>query len=79
MLQVHGLDIAMEFLPFFEEEQERADWVVNRLVENDVKSVAEDFLEYHQQSISMNATGDSENLIFLVLPFLSLKYSDGKA
>lgn len=27
-------------------------WVINRLVENDIKSLLEDFLEYHQQTMS---------------------------
>ena len=45
-----GLDVAMSYLPGYEDQQEEADWVLNRLVENDVKELAADFLEYHQQN-----------------------------
>lgn len=47
-----GLDIIMEYLPGNEEFAEDADWVINRLVENDIRSLPEDFLEYHQQTMS---------------------------
>ena len=47
-----GLDILMEFLPGNEESQENADWVINRLVENDIKSLPDDFLEYHRSTMS---------------------------
>ena len=47
-----GLDIIMEYLPGNNEFAEDADWVVNRLVENDIKSLPEDFLEYHRQTMS---------------------------
>lgn len=47
-----GLDIVMEFLPGNDEAQEEADWVTNRLVENDIKSLPEDFLEYHRATMS---------------------------
>jgi len=42
----------MEFLPGNEEPQEKADWVINRLVENDIKSLPDDFLEYHRSTMS---------------------------
>ena len=47
-----GLDIVMEFLPGNDEAQEEADWVINRLVENGIKSLPEDFLEYHRATMS---------------------------
>jgi len=47
-----GLDIVMEFLPGNDEAQEEADWVINRLVENDIKSLPEEFLEYHRSTMS---------------------------
>ncbi len=47
-----GLDIIMEFLPGNDEAQEEADWVINRLVENDVKSLMDGFLEYHRATMS---------------------------
>jgi hypothetical protein len=47
-----GLDIIMEYLPGNDEFQEDADWVINRLVERDIKSIPDGFLEYHQQTMS---------------------------
>ncbi|MHB1001953.1 MAG: hypothetical protein ACYC27_22155 [Armatimonadota bacterium] len=47
-----GLDIEMAYLPGNDEYQEDADWVINRLVENDIKSLPDGFLEYHQATIS---------------------------
>ena len=47
-----GLDIVMEFLPGNDEAQEEADWVINRLVENAVKSLPDGFLEYHRATMS---------------------------
>lgn len=47
-----GLDIIMEYLPGNEDAQEDSDWVINRLVENDIKSLPEDFLDYHRQTMS---------------------------
>ncbi len=47
-----GLDVEMAYLPGNEEYQEEADWVINRLVENDVKSLRDDFLEYHRCTMS---------------------------
>lgn len=47
-----GLDIIMEYLPGNDDFQEDADWVINRLVENDIKSLVDGFLEYHQQTMS---------------------------
>ena len=47
-----GLDIIMEYLPGNDEYQEDADWVINRLVENDIKSLSDDFLQYHRQTMS---------------------------
>lgn len=39
-------------MPGSKEFQEDGDWVVNRLVENDIKSLLEGFLEYHQATMS---------------------------
>ncbi|MHB1000771.1 MAG: hypothetical protein ACYC27_16135 [Armatimonadota bacterium] len=47
-----GLDIEMAYLPGNEDYQEEADWIINRLVENDIKTLPDDFLEYHQTTIS---------------------------
>lgn len=47
-----GLDIIMEYLPGNDEFQEDADWIINRLVENDIKSLAADFMEYHRATMS---------------------------
>lgn len=47
-----GLDIVMEYLPGNEDAQEEADWVINRLVERDIKALPEDFLEYHRTTMS---------------------------
>ena len=46
-----GLDLVVEFLPGHAEAQEEADWVINRLVENDVQSLPEDLLAYHQSTL----------------------------
>ena len=51
-----GLDIVMEYIesddPAVLEAREEADWVINRLVENGVKELPADFLEYHRQTLS---------------------------
>jgi hypothetical protein len=47
-----GLDIVMDYLPGNDEFAEDADWVINRLVENDIKSLPEGFLEYHRATMS---------------------------
>ena len=47
-----GLDLVIEFLPGHAEAREDAEWVINRLVENDVRSLPEDFLDYHQATLS---------------------------
>lgn len=51
-----GLDIEMLYLdsrdPKVAERKEEANWVINRLVENDATSLPDDFLEYHRQSRS---------------------------
>ncbi len=51
-VQGPGLDLVIEFLPGHAEAQEETEWVVNRLVENDVRSLPEDFLAYHQSTLS---------------------------
>ncbi len=47
-----GLDIVMEYLPGNDDAQEEADWVINRLVEDDVKFLPDGFLEYHRATMS---------------------------
>ena len=47
-----GLDVEIRMLPGYPEEQEAADWVINRLVENGVEHVGREFLEYHQETLS---------------------------
>ena len=47
-----GLDLVIEYLPGNPEAQEEADWIINRLVENDIKSLPEGFLEYHRSTMS---------------------------
>jgi hypothetical protein len=43
----------MAYLPGNGEYREEADWVINRLVENDIKSLPDDFLEYHRSTMSL--------------------------
>jgi hypothetical protein len=51
-----GLDIEMYYIEgtgkAIDERREAAEWVINRLVENDVTSLPEDFLDYHRDSRS---------------------------
>ena len=47
-----GLDVEIRMLPGYPEEQEEADWVINRLVEEGVEHVGREFLEYHQETLS---------------------------
>lgn len=47
-----GIDLVVEFLPGNTEAREEADWIINRLVENDVRTLPEDFLAYHQSTLS---------------------------
>lgn len=47
-----GPDVVVDYLPGNDEFAEGANWVINRLVENDIKSLPEDFLEYHQATMS---------------------------
>ena len=47
-----GLDVEIRMLPGHPEEQEEADWVINRLVEEGVEHVGREFLEYHQETLS---------------------------
>jgi hypothetical protein len=47
-----GLDIVMTYLPGNGEAQEEADWIINRLVENGVKSLPDDFMDYHRATMS---------------------------
>ena len=51
-----GLDIEMFYLDSRDSKvlarKKAADWVINRLVENDATSLSDDFLEYHRQSRS---------------------------
>jgi hypothetical protein len=47
-----GLDLVIEYLPGNPEAQEDADWIINRLVENVIKNLPDDFLKYHQATLS---------------------------
>jgi len=47
-----GLDLVIEYLPGNPEAQGEADWIINRLVENGVKSLPENFLEHYQAALS---------------------------
>ena len=47
-----GLDLVIEFLPGNADAEEEAQWVVNRLVEQGVRSLPDDFLAYHQGTLS---------------------------
>ena len=47
-----GIDLVVEFLPENAEAREEADWIINRLVENDIRTLPEDFLAYHQSTFS---------------------------
>jgi len=47
-----GLDLVIEFLPGNTEAREEAEWIVNRLVENDIRTLPDDFLAYHQVTLS---------------------------
>jgi len=46
-----GLDLVIEFLPGNADAREEADWIINRLVENDIRSLPEGFLAYHQTTL----------------------------
>lgn len=46
-----GLDLVIEFLPGNTDARQEADWIINRLVENDIRSLPEDFLTYHQTTL----------------------------
>lgn len=52
-----GLDVEMFYIesndPAVEERRDAAMWVINRLVENEITSLPDDFMEYHRQSRSM--------------------------
>ena len=47
-----GLDLVIEFLSGNADAEEDAQWVVNRLVEQGVRSLPDDFLAYHQGTLS---------------------------
>jgi len=47
-----GLDLVIEFLPGNADAREEAEWIINRLVENDIRTLTEDFLAYHQATLS---------------------------
>lgn len=46
-----GLDLVIEFLPGNTDARQEADWIINRLVQNDIRSLSEDFLTYHQTTL----------------------------
>lgn len=47
-----GLDLETRMLPEYSDEQEAADWIINRIVESGVTHLDRSLLEYHQQTIS---------------------------
>jgi len=47
-----GLDLEIRMLPEYPDEQEEADWIINRIVESGVTHLDRSLLEYHQQTIS---------------------------
>ncbi len=47
-----GLDLAIEFLSGNTEAREEAEWIVNRLVENDIRTLPDEFLAYDQATLS---------------------------
>jgi len=47
-----GLDLVIEFLPGNTEAREEAEWIINRLVENDIRALPDGFLAYHQSTLS---------------------------
>lgn len=52
---VHGVDdrsaFEVGYLPSNDEQAEDAEWVINRIVENDIRELTEDFLEQHRDAI----------------------------
>ena len=46
------MDLVIEYLPGNADAEEDAQWVVNRLVEQGVRSLPDDFLAYHQGTLS---------------------------
>ncbi len=42
----------IEFLPRHTDAREEAEWIINRLVENDVRALPDDFPTYHQSTLS---------------------------
>ena len=47
-----GLDLEIRMLPEYPDEQEAADWIINRIVESGVTHLDRSFLEYHRDTIS---------------------------
>ena len=47
-----SLDLEIRMLPEYPNEQEEADWIVNRIVESGVRRLDRALLEYHQQTMS---------------------------
>ena len=39
------------FVPGHADAREEADWIINCLVENDVRALRDDFLSYHQSTL----------------------------
>jgi len=48
----HGLDLVIEFLPGNTWAREEAEWIINHLVENDIRALPDCFLAYHQSTLS---------------------------
>ena len=47
-----GLDLEIRMRPGYPDEQDAADWVINRVVESDVTHLDRSFLEHHRDSMS---------------------------
>jgi len=47
-----GLDLVIEYLPGNADAAEEAQWVINRLVEQGVRSLPDDFFSHHQGTLS---------------------------
>lgn len=51
-MPVDRMSLEIEIEDAYPEEQEEADWIINRLVEADAFPLPEDFLEYWQERFS---------------------------
>ncbi len=47
-----SFDLVVEFLPGNTNAREEAEWIINRLVENDIMTLPKDFLACHRATLS---------------------------